>query len=148
MTWKGLPEGPDSPDQCCLEIFVYATFAAPLGDFWPKPCAYQLQYSAQRIKDAPTVHYMKEIKDVYGCKSFIWQGNKLRLEPTFILLTSKWLIARWVLMRQWVFWLRFLTTFTVNLWFGMWTASRSSPLIIVGDHQPICWNNNIIVTRW
>lgn len=57
---------------------------------------------------------------------------------TLILLTSRWLIARWVLIRQWVFWVRFLTTFIVNLWFGMWIASRSSPLIIVGDHHPTC----------
>lgn len=47
-------------------------------------------------------------------------------------------MARYVLIRQWVFWLIFLTTFTVNLWFGIWTASRSSPLTIVGDHHPTC----------
>lgn len=66
---------------------------------------------------------------------------KQKLLLTLILLTSKWLIARWVLTRQWVFWLRFLTIFTVNLWFGMWIASRSSPLMMVGDHQPTCWKN-------
>lgn len=73
-------------------------------------------------------------------KRWLWYISKhqIILLLTFILWTSKWLMARWVLMRQWVFWVRFLTTFTVNLWFGMCTASRSSPLTIVGDHQPTC----------
>lgn len=69
---------------------------------------------------------------------------------TLILLTSKWLIARWVLIRQWLFWERFLTTLTVNLWLGIWTASRSSPLIMVGDHQPTCWRRKkkILIEHW
>ena len=54
------------------------------------------------------------------------------------LVTSKWLIPKYVLMRQCDFWLRFRTTLTVNLWFGIWTASLSSPRTIVGDHHPTC----------
>lgn len=77
-------------------------------------------------------------KNVQQHKCNCWSTRYLIL--TFILWTSKWLMARWVLIRQWVFWLRFLTTFTVNLWLGMWTASRSSPLTIVGDHHPTCYS--------
>lgn len=57
-------------------------------------------------------------------------------ELTLILLTSRWLIPICVLIRQWVFCVRLRTTLTLNLWFGICTASRSSPLITVGDHQP------------
>lgn len=74
-------------------------------------------------------------------KSTIWMDGCVGTqswigELTLILLTSRWLIPICVLIRQWVFCVRLRTTLTLNLWFGICTASRSSPLITVGDHQP------------
>lgn len=74
-------------------------------------------------------------------KSIIWMDGCLGTrswigELTLILFTSRWLIPICVLIRQWVFCVRLRTTLTLNLWFGICTASRSSPLITVGDHQP------------
>lgn len=115
------------------EILSYATFVVLHEDSWPKPYACQQQWSAKRWYKSKD-RFFQKTQTMY--MKFIKKCNNIL---TLILFTSRWLIAKCVFIRQWVFWVRFLTTFTVNLWFGMWTASRSSPLIIVGDHHPTCW---------
>lgn len=122
-----LPSVPDFQGRCFPRILSYAASVAPLEDSLTKPCAYQLQYSAQG-NDEKHLNLLAALK----------LTNQLQggIILTLILLTSRWLMQRWVLIRQCFFLLRFLTTFTVNLWFGMWTASRSSPLTIVGPHHP------------
>jgi hypothetical protein len=52
-----------------------------------------------------------------------------------------------VLIRQCVFCVRFRTTLVLNLWFGTSTASRSDPLMTVGDHHPTCCVTHKLVVR-
>lgn len=95
-----------------------------------------ISYNILPKKEKKIIIYWKH-ENKQLIKNWNWKYRRQFL-LTLILWASRWLIAKCVLIRQWLFWLRFLTTFTVNLWFGIWTASRSSPLTIVGDHQPTC----------